>query len=106
MADKNNEPIMVIAVLGKQMRQLYAAHLALDRNLGTKYVMEVCSIKNDFIASKLMSAARGYTLSQLKRAVELCAETEYRMKSSGADTRELLKEAVLRIAVGEDHAPD
>ena len=106
MADKNNEPIMVIAVLGKQMRQLYAARLALDRNLGTKYVMEVCSIKYDYIASKLMSAARGYTLSQLRRAVELCTETEYRMKSSGADARELLKEAVLRIAAGEDHAPD
>ena len=106
MADKNNEPIMVIAVLGKQMRQLYAARLALDRNLGTKYVMEVCSIKYDYIASKLMSAARGYTLSQLRRAVELCTETEYRMKSSEADARELLKEAVLRIAAGEDHAPD
>ena len=104
MADKNNEPIMVIAVLGKQMRQLYAARLALDRNLGTKYVMEVCSIKYDYIASKLISAARGFTLPQLKRAVELCAETDYRMKSSGADPRELLKEAVLRIAAGETHA--
>jgi len=106
MADKNNEPIMMIAVLGRQMRQLYAARLALDKNLGSRYVMEVCAVKYDYIASKLTAAARGYTLSQLKRAVELCAETEYCMKSSGADSRELLKEAVLRIAAGEDHAAD
>ena len=106
LSDKNNEPIMMLAVLGKQMRQLYAARLALDKNLGTKYVMEVCAMKYDFIASKLMSAARGFTLPQLKRAVELCCETDYRMKSTGADARELLKEAVLRIAAGESHAAD
>ena len=104
LADKNNEPIMMLAVLGRQMRQLYAARLALDKNLGTKYVMEVCAMKYDYIASKLISAARGFTLPQLKRAVELCTETDYRMKSSGADPRELLKEAVLRIAAGETHA--
>ena len=104
LADKNNEPIMMLAVLGKQMRQLYAARLALEKNLGTKYVMEVCSMKYDYIAAKLLTAAKGVTLAQLRRAVELCAETDYRMKSSGADPKELLKEAVLRIAAGESHA--
>ena len=106
LSDKNNEPIMMLAVLGKQMRQLYAARLALDKNLGTKYVMETCTIKYDYIASKLISAARGFTLPQLKRAVELCCETDYRMKSSGVDERELLKEVVLRIAAGESYAAD
>ncbi len=104
LADKNNEPIMMLAVLGKQMRQLYAARLALEKNLGTKYVMEVCSMKYDYIASKLLTAAKGFTLDQLRRAVELCAETDYRMKSSGADPKELLKEAVVRIAAGESYA--
>ena len=104
LADKNNEPIMMLAVLGKQMRQLYAARLAVEKGLGQKYVMEVCGMKYEYIASKLLSAAKGFTLPQLKRAVELCAETDYRMKSSGEDSRELLKEAVLRIAAGESHA--
>jgi len=104
LADKNNEPIMMLAVLGKQMRQLYAARLAIEKGLGSKYVMEVCAMKYDYIASKLLAAARGFTLPQLKRAVELCTEADYRMKSSGEDARELLKEAVLRIAAGECHA--
>ena len=104
LADKNNEPIMMLAVLGKQMRQLYAARLAIEKGLGSKYVMEVCAMKYDYIASKLLAAARGFTLPQLKRAVELCTEADYRMESSGEDARELLKEAVLRIAAGECHA--
>ena len=101
LSDKNNEPIAMTAMLGLQMRKLYAARLAIEQELGSKYVMEVCAIKYDYIASKLMTAARGFTLPQLIRAVELCGEADYRMKSSGQDARELLKEAVARIAAGE-----
>ncbi len=105
LSDKNNEPIMLLALLGRQMRQLYAARLAIEKKLGSKYVMEVCALRYDNVAEKLMSAARGYSLRQLRRAVEICTETDFRMKSSGSDSRELLKEAVLRIAAGETHAP-
>ena len=101
LADKNNEPIPMLALLGMQMRNLYAAKLALERNLGMNYLLDSGAVKYDFQARKLLQAARGYSLEQLRRAVELCAETDYRMKSSGADDRELLKELVLRIAAGE-----
>ena len=104
LADKANEPIPMLAMLGLQMRKLYAARLALEQDLGTKFVMDACGIKYDYIASKLMSAARGYTLPQLTRAVELCAETDYKIKSSSQDDRELLKEVVTRIAAGETGA--
>ena len=104
LADKNNEPIPMLALLGGQMRKLYAARLAIDRGLGTKYVMETCALKYDFLAAKLLQSARGFTLSQLRRAVELCAEADYKIKSSSLDDRELLMETVLRIAAGEEHA--
>ncbi len=101
LADKNNEPIPMLAMLGNQMRRLYAARLAIEEGLDSKYVMDVCAVKHEFIAKRLVSAARGFSLPQLKHAVELCAETDYRIKSSGMDDRELFKEAVLRIAAGE-----
>ena len=104
LADKNNEPIPMLAMLGNQMRRLYAARLASDKNLGVKYVMEVCAIRYDYIASRLMASSRGFTLTQLSRAVALCAEADYQMKSSSVDDVELLKELVLRIAAGEKRA--
>ena len=104
LADKNNAPVAMLAMLGQQMRRLYAARLALDQGLGSAYVMELCSIRMDFIARQLMQSARGFTMRQLQRAVELCAETDYRMKSSSEDDTVLLKELVLRIAVGDEHA--
>lgn len=106
LADKNNEPIAMLAMLGMQMRRLYAARLALDQGLGAKFLMDECAIKSDYMAKKLMGAARGFTLPQLIRAVEICAETDYKMKSSSQNERELLKEAVLRIAAGETDGED
>lgn len=101
LSDKNNEPIAMMGLLGQQMRKLYAARLAIDMELGKKFVSDQCGIKYDFLVNKLLASARGFTLPQLIRAVELCAETDYAMKSSGEDDRALLKEAVLRIAAGE-----
>lgn len=104
LADKNNEPIMILAVVGMQMRRLYAARLAIEEKRGERYVMDVCRIANGYAVGELMRSARGFSLAQLKRALELCAETDYSMKSSGENPVELLKELVLRIAAGETHA--
>ena len=104
LGDKNNEPIVLLAMLGTQMRRLYAARLALDRDLGSRYVAECCSIKYDFILNQLMRSARGYTTAQTKHAVELCADADYQIKSSGRSDREILVETLLRIAAGETHA--
>ena len=98
-AENEYDAIYLLAVLGSQMRRLYAARLAIEQKLGAKYVGECCGIKYDFLVSKLMSSARGFTLEGLKKAVRICAETDEQMKSSGGDGRELLKNAVLAIAM-------
>lgn len=98
-AENEYDAIYLLAVLGSQMRRLYAARLAIDKKLGAKYVSECCAIKYDFLVNRLMDSARGFTLNQLRNAVRICAETDEQMKSSGGDSRELLKNAVLAIAM-------
>ena len=98
-AENEYDPIYLLAVLGSQMRRLYAARLAIEQKLGAKYVAECCAIKYDFLVGRLMDSARGFTLDQLKAAVRICAEADEQMKSSGGDGRELLKNAVLSIAL-------
>ena len=101
---KDNEPIAMLGLLGMQMRRLYAARLAIEKRLGVEYLMEICALKYDFLARKLMTAARGFTLPQLRCAVALCAETDYKMKSGGGDPVGLFEELVLRIAAGDGDA--
>ena len=47
-----------------------------------------------------MRSARKFSGRQLEEAVRLCAQTDFAMKNTGADDAELLKELLLRIAVG------
>lgn len=101
LADSDNDPIPLLAVLGGQMRRLYVARLAQEQGLGRKFVADYSGVKFDFLVDKLMTAARGFTLPRLRRAVELCCETDYAMKSTGADNAALLTDALLRIAAGE-----
>ena len=97
---RRENPIMLLAMIGRQFRQLLAARAARDYRLGGDYVAEVCGIGMDFIVRKLMDAARGFTLAQLTRAVRLCAETDYAMKSSSADDEALLVDLLLQLAAG------
>lgn len=98
LLEAREHPVMILAMIGQQMRRLYAARLAIDEGLGRDFVSEVCGIRFDFITSKLMSAAKELSLNRLRRAVTLAAGYDYEMKSSGTDDKELLKELFLRIA--------
>lgn len=101
MQMKDEPPVKTLAVVGKQMRNLYAARIALDRKLGKSYVSETCGIRFDFVAERLLNSSRGFTETQLSHAVRLCAETDFRMKTGGGDNKELLCELIMRIAAGE-----
>ena len=104
LADKNNEPTMILAIVGGQMRKMYAARVAIDNGLDKDYVMKTLSLRYDFMANRLLAASRRFSTAQIIRAVELCAETDYAMKSSRTEPTELLKECIMRIAAGEEHA--
>ena len=100
LADKANTPIFLLAVIGQQMRRLYAARLARHAGLGTGDLRALLGLPYDFIAENLLRSARKFSGRQLEEAVRLCAQTDFAMKNTGADDAELLKELLLRIAVG------
>ena len=103
---ENNEPIMILALIGAQMRKLYAAKVAVDEGLGIKYVMSTTNQRFESFAHQLVEQARGFTFGQLRKAIELCALADYKMKSSSVDDVELLKETFIRIAAGESDGED
>lgn len=94
-------PIMLLGAIGSQMRKLYGARLAIDNGQGAGYLMEAFGIRYAFVADKLMGAARKLSLQRLSRAVTLCAETDYAMKSSGMDDKELLTDLLLKLSMGD-----
>ena len=91
-------PIKLLAVLGKQLRQLYSARLALEARKGAGAVAELWGMRSSYPAEKLMSAARRFDLDWCRFAVRRCGETDLAMKSTGASGEELLVGLLMELA--------
>mgnify|MGYP002596983245 CR=1 FL=1 len=68
-------PIKILSVLGRQLRQLYSARLAIEKGKGAPYVAGLWGLK-PYPADKLMTSARRFSLSWCRRAVVRCGQTD------------------------------
>lgn len=91
-------PIMILSVLGKQLRQLYSARLALERGKGAAYLGELWGMRNSYPAQRLIQSARRYSLPWCRQAVILAAEADQAMKSGGGEGEDLLVDLILKLA--------
>lgn len=92
-------PIKLLSVLGRQLRQLYSARLAMEGRKGTGYLVELWGLRSAYPAQKLMDAARRFDLNWCRTAVIAAAKTDLAMKSqSGTNGEELLVELLLKLA--------
>ena len=92
-------PIKLLAALGKQLRQLYTARLALEHRKGSRYLMELWGLRSAYPAERMMQSARRFSLGWCRRAVIRCGEVDLAMKSTGADGEELLTGLLMELAV-------
>ena len=90
----------ILSLLSNQFRRLLFSVDAGD----SATVMELCNLKYEFMARRLLNAARSFRPDQLRHAVELCEAADYRLKSEGADEKLLLKETLMRIALEVSNA--
>ena len=89
-------PYEIMSALGKQLRQLYSARLALDPRRDAAWVGRLWGMK--YPMDRLMVSARRFSLPWCRRAVVRCAQTDLAMKSTGQDPKELLTTLLLELA--------
>lgn len=104
LRNTDNSPIAILSAIGYQFRRLFGIKIAMAQRLPKSDIMEIFSIRWENIANRTISSAKKFTLDSLRMILEKCAECEYRMKSSGEDEIQILKEVVLCIMVGEQFA--
>ena len=93
------KPVALLAALGRHLRQLYTARLALEEKKGVPYLMEQWGMKSSYPAERLMGAARRFSLSWCRWAVIRCGQTDLAMKSGGGDGEDLLTALLMELAV-------
>ena len=91
-------PIKLLSVLGRQLRQLYTARLAIEERNSAGYLMELWGMRSAWPAEKLMQSARRFSLPWCRNAVLRCAQCDLAMKSTGADGQELMTSLLLELA--------
>ncbi|MEA4824421.1 MAG: DNA polymerase III subunit delta [Clostridiaceae bacterium] len=100
------EAIPVLALIGRQMRNLYTARLVLDANGSVSEIEQLCKLRFSFQTDSLVRAARRLALPGLRAALRLCAEADLALKSSRAEDFDILRDLVLSLyrALGEETA--
>lgn len=93
------EPIMILAALGSQLRRIHTARLALDSGRDKYWLMELWEMKSDYPAKLLMTAAKRTSAEWCADSVKMCQVLDRRLKSErGIDAAGELKS--LLIALG------
>ncbi len=91
-------PTKLLFFLGKQLRQLYSARLALEDHRDAAYLMDLWGLRSSYPAQLLMNSARRFELPWCRRALVRCGETDLAMKSTGISGEELLINLLMELA--------
>ena len=92
------EPIVILAALGSQLRRLYTARMAIDSGKDKYWLMELWEMRSDYPAKLLLQSAKRVSAQWCGDAVKMCQVVDLRMKSQrGADPAEELKLLLARL---------
>ena len=92
------EPIVLLAAMGKELRRLYTARAALDAGLDKGWLMEQWGMRSDYPAKLLLQNARRVSADWCREAVKRCQALDLRMKSAaGADSSGELRQFLMEL---------
>ncbi len=92
LLDLREEPIPLLALMGKELRRLYTARLALDTGRDRYWLMELWHMRSDYPARILMENAGHVRTGWCRKALRRCYQADLRMKSvTGVDGEEELR---------------
>lgn len=95
------EPFMLLALMGKELRKLHTARIALDTGRDKFWLMERWNMRSDYPARLLLDNARQVSRQWCANGVRRCYETDLRIKSvSGVDGANELKLLLMELAQG------
>ena len=82
------EPIVILGAVGKELRRLYTARMAIDLGRDRLWLMELWDMKSDYPAKLLLQAARRISHEWCQWALKECQKLDRRMKSEKNIDRE------------------
>ncbi len=95
------EPVAILATLGKELRRLYTARIALDQGKDRFWLKDLWRMSSDYPAKLLMQAARRVSRRWCSDALRRAQTLDRRMKSEkGINAESELKAFLMELAGG------
>ena len=94
----NTEPIAINAMIGSQLRRLYAAKLVKDNGGDAAKLAQILKGEKEYSCQQNLRICGGFSAAWYRSALRRCAELDYRLKSSSGDGEEMLKSLFLQLA--------
>lgn len=92
------EPTAINGSIGSQLQQLYAAKLIQAHGGSAFDLTKIYPRVKSWQARRIYAQAGAFHKPLLKRAMKICAETDYAIKTSGGDKEQLVQMMILRLA--------
>lgn len=92
------EPTAINGSIGTQLQQLYAAKLLQEHGGGAFDLTKIYPRVKSWQAKRIYAQAGSFHKPLLKRAMLICANTDYAIKTSGGDKEQLAQMMILRLA--------
>lgn len=96
MLASGNDRVYILAMLLRQYRLMQHIKIMQFEKLPTKEIQNRLGMP-PFAAERCMRQARGYTGGQIKRGVQICLDTEYRIKSGQLNQEGAVEAAMLAL---------
>lgn len=98
---QQEEPIVILSHIGREMRRLYTARMAIDGGKDRAWLMELWNMRSDYPARLLMDAAKRVSTDWCREGVQQTQKLDRRLKSErGIDGEAELKLLLVRLAQG------
>lgn len=94
----NTEPIPINALIGGQLRKLYAARLVKQAGGGVSQLAQLLGSASEYMPRQYLRLCDGFSLGWYREMIRRCAETDYAMKSTSADPSDLLRSLFAAMA--------
>ena len=92
------EPIVINAMIGSQLRKLYAARLVKEAGGNAFTLAQLLGSSSDYVCRQYLRICTSFREAWYLRMIRLSAETDLGMKSSQGDPEDLLRSLFVTMA--------
>lgn len=101
LLQQQEEPVVLLSAIGKELRRIYTARMAIEGGKDKYWLMELWGMRSDYPAKLLLDAAMRVNLAWCRDSVKAAQMLDRRMKSEkGMDAAEELKRFLMELEQG------